>query len=115
MKPEVRAGLTGKISRFYHSMRFRLSMWYLVVLAVALLFFGATIYSIEERSLSGAIDAELGLVADPISKIISTENGQFKLPPQMWAGLQQITSQNLSGIGLGDLQNFPGIKSLLSG
>ena len=54
------SGLAAKISRFIHSMRFRLSLWYLVVLALALTVFGVTIYSVEERSLSGAIDAELG-------------------------------------------------------
>jgi signal transduction histidine kinase len=114
-KAEARSGLAVKLGRFIHSMRFRLSLWYLAVLALALVVFGVTIYSIEERSLSGAIDAELGTFAEPVSKFIYTQNGQFQLPPQFENVVQQLPSLNLSDPTFSQLQNFPGIKSLLSG
>src|SRR5690242_9474011 len=104
-----------RLSRFLHTMRFRLSLWYLAVLALALLVFGVTIYSIEERTLSAAIDTELGAVADPVAKVIATQNGQFRLPDQFGAGLQQLAGAKLPQNVLGGLENLPGVKSLLTG
>lgn len=115
LRPYSSSDLRAKISRFIHSVRFRLSLWYLAVLALALVIFGVTIYSVEERSLSGAIDAELGAFAEPVSKFVYTQNGQFRLPPQFEVAIQQIPGLNISDPTLAQLANFPGVKSLLSG
>ncbi|MEI6044541.1 MAG: HAMP domain-containing sensor histidine kinase [Chloroflexota bacterium] len=114
MKPKFQLGKIN-FSRFFYSMRFRLSLWYLAVLALALLFFGITIYSIEENTLSATIDGELNAAASQLSKFSSFQNDQFQLPAQVTNAIQQLSDLKLPELALGDLQNFPGVKSVLSG
>ena len=43
-------------TRFFHSVRFRLTLWYLAVLMVILSAFGLTVYYAQQRSLSAQFD-----------------------------------------------------------
>ncbi len=44
------------LPRFFHSVRFRLTLWYLAVLMVILSAFGLTVYYAQQRSLSAQFD-----------------------------------------------------------
>lgn len=120
MKPSSRSIKSSKpiqsgVSRFVHSVKFRLSLWYLAVLALALLIFGITIYSIEERTLSAAVDTEMSALAEQASKVVYSQNGQFKLPQELVATLQQFAGLRIPEQLVGKWQDIPGIKSILSG
>lgn len=105
----------SKVSRFFHSVRFRLSLWYLAILTLALLIFGVAIYSIEERTLSAPIDAGLNTAVEPLSKVVTNQNDQLRVPFELGMFLQQLSSQNIPQEVLGRLLEFPGAKSLFNG
>src|SRR5947209_9627277 len=86
---------TGRLVRLVHSVRFKLSLWYVVILAVVVLIFGSVIYSVEATSLTGEIDAELKFVTEKIPQFLNTDNGNFKLTDQVTAIVEQLLRQNL--------------------
>lgn len=114
MSNRLKLGIS-KISRFFHSVRFRLSLWYLAILTLALLIFGVAIYSIEERTLSGPIDAGLNAAAEQLAKVVTNQNDQLRMPFELGMFLQQLSSRNIPQEVLGRLIEFPGAKSLFNG
>lgn len=59
--------------RFFHSLRFRLMLWYLLILGVVLCAFSAAIYALEERTLYQSLDT---LLAPTIEQLASSYDPQ---------------------------------------
>ena len=83
----------GRLSRLLHSVRFRLSLWYVVILAIVVIVFGSVIYSVETASLTGEIDAELKFATEKIPQVLATDSGTFKLNDQITQILNQVLGQ----------------------
>lgn len=107
----------GRLSRLLHSVRFRLSLWYVAILAVVVVVFGSVIYSVEATSLSGEIDAELKLVAEKVPQALSTQAGSFKLNDQLTQLLNQFLGQKsvIPDPIRSQLQGIPLISNLFEG
>lgn len=95
LPPKTKSAFAGRLSRLVQSVRFRLSLWYVIILAVVVLVFGSVIYSVEATSLAGEIDAELKFVAEKIPQVLNTEAGNFKLTDQAALIVEQLLRQNL--------------------
>jgi signal transduction histidine kinase len=104
-----------RFARLFHSVRFRLSLWYVVILAVVVLVFGSVIYSVEAASLSGEVDAELKFIGDKAPMGLSTAPGQFKLADQLAQTIEQFTSRKLPEPILNQIQGVPLIEGVLQG
>jgi signal transduction histidine kinase len=107
----------GRVTRLFHSVRFRLSLWYVAILAVVVVVFGSVIYSVEATSLSGEIDAELKLVAERIPQALSTEANSFKLSDQLTQLLNQVLGQKsvIPEPIRSQIQGIPLISNLFEG
>jgi signal transduction histidine kinase len=104
-----------RFARLFHSVRFRLSLWYVIILAVVVLVFGSVIYSVEAASLSGEVDAELKFIGDKAPMGLSTTPGQFKLPDQLAQTIEQFTSRKVPEPILNQIQGVPLIEGVLQG
>ncbi len=109
------ASFSRRFARLFHSVRFRLSLWYVVILAVVVVVFGSVIYSVEAASLSGEVDAELKFIGDKAPMGLSTEPGQFKLPDQLTQTIEQFTRRTLPAPVLSQLEGVPLIEGVLQG
>lgn len=103
------------LARLVHSVRFRLSLWYVIILTLVVLVFGSVIYSVEAASLAGEVDTELKFVGDKLPLVLSTGAGQFKLPVQLAQALEQLTAQKLPDPILNQLQGIPLFQGILQG
>ena len=108
---------TGRLARLLHSVRFHLSLWYVVILAVVVVVFGSVIYSVEATSLSGEIDAELKLVAEKIPQALSTQANTFKLNDQLTQLVNQVLGQKsvIPEPIRSQIQGIPLISNLFEG
>lgn len=114
-KPQ--SALRENIARLVHSVRFKLSMWYVLILAVVIVIFGSVIYSVEATSLTGEIDAELKFVTEKIPPFLNTDNGNFRLNEQVSAFVEQMVQQRspIPEPFRNQLKDIPLISSLLQG
>ncbi len=116
--PTTRKSFNGRLARLLHSVRFRLSLWYVVILAIVLIIFGVVIFSVEAASLTGEIDAELKFVTEKIPQALATDPGTFKLNEQITQILNQILGQKNLPIPepvRSQLQGIPLISNLFQG
>ncbi|HEX2911223.1 MAG TPA: ATP-binding protein [Chloroflexia bacterium] len=88
-------GLVKRLSRLLNSVRFRLSLWYVVILAVVLLIFGTIVYSVEATALSAEIDSSLKFVADQAPLVVQSNQGRLELPEQLSSLLQALAEKKL--------------------
>jgi len=78
--------------RFTKSIKFRLTLWYLVILCVLLLLFAAMAYLMMSRSLYQSLDDSLRLGATELENSLEVEDGSigFKHDGQSNFGVQSI-------------------------
>lgn len=117
MQPRKKSAFGGRFSRLVHSVRFRLSLWYVIILAVVVLVFGSVIYSVEATSLTSEIDSELKFVAEKIPQVLNTDNGNFKLTDRVTLLVEQLLHQNspIPEPVRSQLKDIPIIGGLLQG
>ena len=65
--------------RVVKSIKFRLTIWYLVVLVILLLVFSTTAYFLLSHNLYQNLDDSLELRAAQIGSVLSTEDGDIGL------------------------------------
>jgi signal transduction histidine kinase len=117
-KSTTQKRFNGRLSRLLHSVRFRLSLWYVVILAIVVIVFGSVIYSVEAASLTGEIDAELKFATEKIPQALATDPGTFKLNDQITQILSQVLGQKNLPIPepvRSQLQGIPLISNLFEG
>ncbi|MDB5082761.1 MAG: hypothetical protein JWP00_4685 [Chloroflexi bacterium] len=115
MQPTTKPAFSGWLSRLFHSVRFRLSLWYVIILALVVLVFGSVIYSVEAASLSGEIDAELKFIAEKIPMALAPESAGFKLQDQVTQFIDQFFQRKLPDPIVSQLQGVPLIEGLMQG
>src|SRR4051812_12230465 len=112
-----RSALRENLARLVHSVRFKLSMWYVLILAVVIVIFGSVIYSVEATSLTGEIDTELKFVTEKIPQALNTKDGGFRLDDQITIFVEQLLQQRfpIPEPYRNQLQGIPVISGLLQG
>jgi two-component system, OmpR family, sensor kinase len=67
--------LTKRLPRSWYTLRFRLMLWYLLILGTVLSTFSAAIYVIEEHSLYQSLDAIIMTTLDQLAPFFDPQQG----------------------------------------
>lgn len=94
-------------TRFFHSVRFRLTLWYLAILTVVLCAFGLTVYYAQEHTLSTQFDS---LLRTRIQQVALTYNATTQhLDIAMPVSEKPTTASRISAAGHGLNVNEVGV------
>jgi len=67
---------TKRLPRFFSSLRFRLMLWYLLILGIVLCVFSTAIYVLEEHTLYQSLDTLLMTTVGPVASSYNPQTGQ---------------------------------------
>ncbi len=73
-----RSDCSVKLQRFFSSLRFRLMLWYLLILGIVLCAFGTAIYVSEEKILYQSLDDQLTPIITQLAPSYDPQSGQLE-------------------------------------
>ena len=99
------------LTTFFHSIRFRLLLWFTAILALVLFLFCAFIYYNQARDLTddslGRLESRLGKLQETLRVSLHQQNGQIILPQDTLQETDVFALVNSNGQVLASFGNFP--------